>query len=156
MSKPRSAARVGAGDGQQAIPSDNKPNPATRPSASPAADSSAANNSLTNKAGVMINVMPVTPSIIAATASNILLIMSSATAAVLVSLCLEFRIVAMALCRGAPTISNYASTERGGYRQNQSSIAAATSSTSSTVFLSAALRFEGFVSMVTLMILPVN
>src|SRR6476619_7459109 len=32
---------------------------------------------------------------------------------------------------------------------NQSSIVAATSSASSTAFLSAALRFEGFVSMVT-------
>jgi hypothetical protein len=39
---------------------------------------------------------------------------------------------------------------------NQSSITAAASSASSTAFLSAALRLEGFVSIVTLMILPVN
>jgi len=38
----------------------------------------------------------------------------------------------------------------------QSSIVAATSSASSTAFLSAALRFEGLVSMVTFTILPVN
>src|ERR1035441_9428823 len=41
-------------------------------------------------------------------------------------------------------------------RHNQSSIAAAASSASSTAFSSAALNLDGFVSIVTLKILPVN
>jgi hypothetical protein len=39
---------------------------------------------------------------------------------------------------------------------NQSSIVSATASAASTLFLSASFKFDGVVSMVTLMILPVN